>query len=94
MRGRRLLAFFLGLRVDRVELDLVHLLTGEQSGLARIVDFDLLHHLTDNHFDVLVVDADALQPVDVLDFVHQVIGQLLDALDRRMSCGAGLPSTM
>ena len=30
---------------------------------------------------MLVVDGDALQPVDLLDLVDEVVGQLLDALD-------------
>jgi len=43
----------------------------------------LLQHLTDNHFDVLVVDQHALQPVDLLDFVDQIGSEFLDALDRQ-----------
>ena len=51
-------------------------------GVARIEDLHLLQHLADDHFDVLVVDLHALQPVDVLDFVHQVVRQRLDARAR------------
>jgi hypothetical protein len=32
---------------------------------------------------VLVVDEHALEPIDLLDFVHQIGSQLLDALDRQ-----------
>ena len=32
---------------------------------------------------MLVVDGDALQPVDLLDLVDEIVGQLLDALDRQ-----------
>ena len=53
----------------------------KQLGLAGVVDLDLLQHLADDHLDVLVVDLDALQPVDLLDFVDQIGGQFLDALD-------------
>ena len=35
------------------------------------------HHLANDHLDVLVVDVDALQPVDFLDFVDQVLLQFL-----------------
>ena len=47
------------------------------------VDLDLLQHLADDHLDVLVVDADALQPIDLLDLVDQIARKLLDALDRQ-----------
>ena len=47
------------------------------------VDLDLLQHLAHDHFDVLVVDGHALQPIDVLDLVDEVAGKLLDALDRQ-----------
>src|SRR5581483_10381645 len=78
-----LLALFLGLLVDLVELDLVDLFARDHVGLALIGDLHLLQHLTDNHLDVLVVDQHALQPVDLLDFVDQIGGELLDALDRQ-----------
>ena len=42
-------------------------------------DLDLLQHLPNDDLDVLVVDLHALQPVDVLDLVHQVVRQRLDA---------------
>ena len=69
--------------VGRFELGLVDLLAGQEVGVAGIDDIDLLQHLTDNHLDVLVVDADALQPVDLLDFVDEIGGEFLDALDRQ-----------
>ena len=62
---------------------LVELLALDQVGLARIRDLDLLQHLPDDDLDVLVVDGHALQPVDVLDLVDQVVGEFLDALDRQ-----------
>ena len=78
---RRTLAGLLGRRVDLVVLDPVELLALDELGLARIRDFDLLQHLANDHFDVLVVDRHALQTVDVLDLVDQVVRELLDALD-------------
>src|SRR5215472_11318193 len=69
--------------IDLVELDLVHLLALDQVGFAGFVDLDLLQHLADNHFNVLVIDAHALEPVDVLDLVDEVAGKLLDAFDRQ-----------
>src|SRR5208282_2430209 len=83
MRGRRLLAFLNRPGVDLVELGLVDLLALDQVGLAGVGDLDLLQHLPHDHFDVLVVDGNALQPIDVLDFVDEVAGKLLDALDRQ-----------
>src|SRR5580698_5923443 len=81
--ARQLLAFGLHDLVGRFELGLIDLFAGQEVGVAGIDDIDLLQHLTDNHFNVLVVDADALQPVDLLDFVDQIGGELLDALDRQ-----------
>src|SRR4029079_2286848 len=40
--------------------------------VARLVDPDLPEHLPDDDLDVLVVDRDALAPVDLLDLLHQV----------------------
>ncbi len=77
------------LRVHLVELDAVELLALDEVGIARIGDLDLLQHLANDHLDVLVVDGHALQPVDVLDLVDQVVGELFHALDRQdvVRCG-------
>ena len=48
-----------------------------------VVDLGLLQHLPDDHLDMLVVDRDALEPVDLLDLVDEIVGKLLDALDRQ-----------
>jgi hypothetical protein len=37
-------------------------------------NLDLLQHLANDHLDVLVVDQDALQPVDFLDLVDEIRG--------------------
>src|SRR4029079_11331675 len=42
---------------------------------------NFLQHLANDYLDVLVVDVEALQPVDLLDFVDQIGCQFLDALD-------------
>src|SRR5690606_23465961 len=47
----------------------------------RFHDFDLLQHLANDHFDVLVVNQHALQAIDFLDLVDEVARQFLDALD-------------
>ena len=44
--------------------------------IAHVDDLHLLHHLADDDADVLVVDAHALQTVDLLDLVEQVAVQL------------------
>jgi hypothetical protein len=49
------------------------------SPLSRISHF--LEHLAHDHLDVLVVDLHALQAIDVLHLVDQVVGQRLDAHD-------------
>src|SRR3546814_7731989 len=71
----RLQVFGGGLVVDLVEFLAVDLLAGQQDGLARIDDLHLLQHLADDHLDVLVVDLHALQAIDVLDLLDQVIGR-------------------
>ncbi len=59
------------------------LLADDVADVARIGDVDLLQHLADDHLDVLVVDDNALQPVDFLDLVDEVGSQRLHALDRQ-----------
>ena len=83
VRGRGLLALGHELGVDLVELELVHLLGVDHVGLADIVELDLLQHLANDHLDVLVVDLHALEPIDLLDLVDEIVRQLLDALDRQ-----------
>ena len=41
---------------------------------------------------MLVVDAYALQPVNFLNFVHEVLGEGLLTQDRKISCGLAAPS--
>ena len=67
-----------GLGVLQLEFDAVDLLAGEEGRLARVLDLHLLQHLAHDHFDVLVVDAYALEPIDLLDLVDQVARELLD----------------
>ena len=59
------------------EAELVDLLFEQERGIAHVFDLHPAHHLANDHFDVLVVDVHALQPVDFLDFVHQVSLQFL-----------------
>ena len=40
-------------------------------------DADAAQHLANDHLDVLVVDLHALESVDLLDFVDQVLGERL-----------------
>src|SRR5215469_9013946 len=61
------------------EGELVDLLFEQEACIAHVFDLHPAHHLADNHFDVLVGDVDALQPVDFLDFVDQVSLQLFFA---------------
>ena len=51
------------------ELELVHHFFGQEFGVADIFDLHPAHHLTRDDFQMLVVDVDALQPVDFLDLV-------------------------
>src|SRR4029077_4052626 len=62
-----------------LELALVDLLADQEGRLAGLGDLDLLQHLTRDRLDVLVVDLHALQAIDLLDLVDEILGQLLDA---------------
>ena len=66
----------------------------DELGIARIDDVHTTQHLTNNHFDVLVVDLHALQTVNVLHFVDDVGRQLLDALQAQDVVGSAGPSTI
>ena len=59
------------------ELELVHHLFGQEFGVADIFHLHPAHHLPGDDFQVLVVDIDALQPVDFLNLVDQVLLQFL-----------------
>ena len=53
----------------------------EELRLARLHDANLLQHLPDDHADVLVVDLHALQAVDLLHFVEQILLHRARSLD-------------
>ena len=69
----------LELGVDLVHFLAIHLLAGEQGGVAGGRDLNLLQHLTNDRLDVLVVDLHALQSIDFLDFRHEIFRERLDA---------------
>ena len=55
---------FLDTRVLLAELEFVDNFLGQEFAVADILDLDPAHHLARDHFEVLVVDVDALQTVD------------------------------
>jgi hypothetical protein len=65
------------------EAETIDLLVDEEVRIADAGHTDGTEHLAADHFDVLVVDGDGLGAVDLLDLVHQVALQLLDAEDRQ-----------
>ena len=69
------------LGVDFIHFDLIDLLIVQELAIADFVDFDLLQHLTDDDFDMLVVNRHALQAIDFLDFVDEVGCKLFDTLN-------------
>src|SRR5271157_827481 len=75
--GRRLAAVRNRLLVLFAEAELVDLLLQQERRVAHVFHLHPTHHLTDDHLDVLVADVHTLQPIDFLDFVHQVSLQLL-----------------
>src|SRR5437588_285527 len=67
-----------GFVVLLAEAELVHLLFEEEVSVANVFNLDPAHHLARDHFDVLVVDVDALEAVDLLNGVDQIsLGELL-----------------
>ena len=83
--GRRA-AVLLGLLVDLLELVPVLERAGQERGGALRLDLDLLHHLTHDQLDVLVVDVDALRLVDPLDLADDVLLGLGPATDLEDLC--------
>ena len=59
---------------------LLDLLVDEEVRVADVLDANAAEHLTNDDLDVLVVDADALQAVNLLDLVHEPGRELLLAL--------------
>ena len=54
------------------EPELVHLLFQQEGRVPHLFHLHPAHHLADNDLDVFVVDVDSLQPVHLLDLIHQV----------------------
>ena len=63
------------------EFETVDLFPLEEEAVAPFFDFDLLQHLTHNHFDMLVVDAHTLQTIDILNLVDEIFRQSCNALN-------------
>jgi hypothetical protein len=72
-----------------VETDTIDLLFDDEIGVADIDDLNAPHHLAHDHLDMLVVDAHPLQPVNLLNFIHQVARQGHFALDPQDVLGDG-----
>ncbi len=64
-----------------LEDELVDLFVDQELGVPDLLDLDPAQHHPDDRLDVLVVDGDALEPVDGLDLLEEVFGQLLLAED-------------
>ncbi len=67
-------------RVLALEHVLLDLLVDQEVGVTHLLDAHAAQHLAHDDLDVLVVDADALQAVNLLDFVHEPSRELLLAL--------------
>ena len=63
------------------EIELVDLIAPEERGVARIGDLHLAQHLAHDDLDVLVVNLHALQAINFLHFVDQVLLQILRSAD-------------
>ena len=77
----RLLVLLGHAQVGRLEGPLLHVLPHQEVGVTDVGHLHPAQHLANDDFDVLVVDLDALKPVDLLHLIHQILRQLLLALD-------------
>src|ERR1017187_10317834 len=74
---RRTAAGFAGFEILCAELELVDYFFRQEFGVADVFHLHPAHHLAGDDFQVLVVDVDALQTVDFLNLVDQVLLQFL-----------------
>ena len=65
--------------VDLLELATIQLFSDQEHRVSAVCNLHLLQHLANNDLDVLVIYLHALQAVDLLNFLDQVMGQHLDA---------------
>lgn len=56
-----------------------HLFTRNIAGVAGINDIDTAQHLTNDNFNMFVIDLHTLQTVNILHFVNNVTSQSLDS---------------
>jgi len=78
---RRLAAHLLDTLVFAFELQLVNLLAPQKRRVARFGDAHFAQHLAHDDFDVLVVDLHTLQPIYLLNFIDEVLLQILRSAD-------------
>src|SRR5574337_1265596 len=55
------------------------MLANQEIRVANRLDPDTLEHLADNDFNMLIVNLNTLKPVDLLDFIHEILLELLFA---------------
>ena len=75
----RLAALFDRLAVLLVEHLLVDIFAMEEGRVARIGDAHFLQHLADDDLNVLIVDIDALEAIDLLHLVDEILLEFADA---------------
>ena len=80
---RRCLAFGFQALDLGFKLDFINLLFFQINAVAGRLNLNFLQHLANNHLNVLVIDGHALQTIHILNFVNQVIGQLLNTGNRQ-----------
>ena len=59
----------------------VYAISLQEIRIAGIHHFRLLEHLAHNNLDVLIVDFHAIEAIDLLDLVHQILLDLTGPLD-------------
>ena len=54
------------------KLKFIHNLLFKETRISRLVNFHLTHHLTNDYFEMLIIDLHTLQTVYILNFVHNI----------------------
>ena len=72
----------------------LNLLTCNELAVARVRDGHATQHLANDHLNVLVVDLHALQSVNLLNFINDVLGERFHTQQTQNIVGSAGPSTI
>ena len=61
--------------IDTGKLFTINLLTIQEGAISSVFNLDLLQHLANDHFNMLVIDFHTLQPVHILNFLNEIFSK-------------------